>query len=277
VDGILKNCALSNSCPDIFHVDTDSEVWQGHNSLIVTDTQGNAIAPPDNVRVFLLAGRCHAPGYSPAGMQAINNLSLSAPLRALLLSLDNWISYGATPLASKWPTPVDGSYVTLETAAAQWPVGIPNWPWLNLINTIEVRDYGVQPPAIVSSAYPLYVPRFNADGNTMDGLLYPEISVPVGAYSGRSTRKTDFAPGEMNSIYGGYRQFELTAAARAISGDPRPSLEELYPGANAAARNANYQAKLRIMADELAAQGYMLPDDAAAYYAKTLPTGVPTP
>ena len=226
VDGILNSCELSNSCPNIFHVDTDSEVWQGHNSLIVTDTQGNAIDPPDNVRVFLLAGRCHAPGYSPTGMQASNTLSLNAPLRALLLSLDRWISYGATPLASKWPTPADGSYVTLETAAAQWPDGIPNWPWLDLINTIEVRDYSVQPPVIISSAYPLYVPRFNADGNTLDGLLYPEISVPVGTYSGRSIRKAGFAPGEMNSIYGGYRQFELTAAARATSGDPRSSLEE---------------------------------------------------
>lgn len=276
-DGILKQCGMSRSCPSIFHFDTDSEVWQGYNSLIVTDTTGGAITLPDNVRVFLMAGRCHAPGTSPTGVQAVNSLPYGAPLRALLLSLDNWISNGTTPLASKWPSLIGGGYVNLATAATQWPVGIPNWPWLNLINTIEVRNYDVQPPAIVSAAYPLYVPRFNIDGNTMDGLVYPEVSVPVGTYSGRSTRKTGFAPGEMNNILGGYRQFELTAAARTASGDPRLSLEELYPGADAAARNANYQAKLKIKADELVAQGYMLSADAAAYYTKTLPTGAPVP
>jgi hypothetical protein len=274
-DGILNKCSLNNSCPNIFHVDSDSEVWQGHNSLIVTDTQGNAITPPDNVRVFLLAGRCHTPGFSANGIQAANSLSFSAPLRALLSSLDNWISDGIAPVASKWPTLADGSYVTMETAALQWPAGIPNWPWLNLINAIEPRDYSAQPPAITSVAFPLYVPRFNTDGNSVDGLIYPEVSVPVGTYSGRSTRKTGFAPGELNTISGAYRQFELTVAARALSGDPRPSLEELYPGADASARNANYQAKLKMKADELVAQRYMLPADAAAYYIKTLPTGVP--
>lgn len=276
-DGIFAKCTSTTSCPRLFHFDTDSEVWQGYNSLIVTDTAGVAITLPDNVRVFLMAGRCHAPGTSPTGVQAVNSLPYGAPLRALLLSLDNWISNGTTPLASKWPSLADGSYVSLATAQTQWPAGIPSWPWLNLINTIEVRDYSVLPPVITSAAYPLYVPRFDADGNTLTGLVYPEISVPVGTYSGRSTRKTGFAPGEMNNILGGYRQFELTAAARAISGDPRLSLEERYPGADAAARNADYQAKLKIKADELAAQGYMLPMDAPAYYTRTLPTGAPTP
>ncbi len=276
-DGILKKCSANNTCPRIFHVDTDSEVWQGHNSLIVTDTQGNAIVPPANVRVYLIAGRCHYPGYAPYSTQAVNALPFNAPLRALLVSLDNWVGDGTAPPASKWPAVGDGSYVTMATAATQWPEGIPGWPFLNLINTIEVRNYDVLPPENLSAAYPLFVPRFHTDGNTLEGLVYPEISVPVGTYSGRATRRTGYAPGEMYSIFGAYRQFELTEAARAVSGDPRPSLESLYPGADAAEQNADYQAKLRVAADALVAGGYLLAADAVPYYSRTLPVSAPTP
>jgi hypothetical protein len=50
-DGLLMQCEKSNTCPRILHLDSDTEVWQGRVSLVVTDTSGHPLALPDNVRV----------------------------------------------------------------------------------------------------------------------------------------------------------------------------------------------------------------------------------
>jgi len=278
VDGIFKECGMTHSCPKLFHIDTDTEVWQGHNSLIVTDTKGRSVKLPKNVRTFLLTGMSHAPSYTiPWTVQRNNHLSYSSALRALLVSMKGWVADCKRPVQSKWPSVADGSYVSFETAAMQWPEAIPGWVWLDKINTFEVTDYSVQPPEPTGRTYPQYVPSFDADGNPMGGLMLPDISVPVGTYSGRSTRGPGFAPGELNSIFGAYRQFELTVEDRELSGDPRLSLAERYPGADSDAQNASYQEALMQAAEALVASGYMLPEDASAYAGKTLPTTVPAP
>jgi len=270
-DGILAIAEKTGTSPKIYHVDSEAEFWQGQASLMVTDTAGKAITNPDSVRLFFLAGRPHSPGVD-GGVLLVNPASGRPIIKALLVSLDNWVTGTGQPLPSRYPSLADGSLVSVATAGTQWPVGIPRWPWVDKINNLEVRDYSVEPPAIKSIAYPLFVPRLNTDGNTMDGIVYPDISVPVGTYSGRSPRPADAAPGNMNALAGAYRQFELTKAARDASGDPRLSLAERYPGGN-----AEYQAKLKAAADALVAAGYMLQEDATTYYTMTLPTAAPKP
>ena len=86
-------------------------VLSATRSLVVTDTQGNALAMPDNVRLFFLSNLQHnAPANAKSEMTKTcafptNPLNAGPPLRALLVALDAWISNGTPPPASRYPEP----------------------------------------------------------------------------------------------------------------------------------------------------------------------------
>jgi hypothetical protein len=51
-DGLLAICSRSTTCPYVIQVDTDTEPYMGHGSLVVTDPGGRAIDLPSNVRYY---------------------------------------------------------------------------------------------------------------------------------------------------------------------------------------------------------------------------------
>ena len=57
--GFLARCLGSNTCPKIIKTDSEIEFYQQRASLVVTDTQGNALDMPDNVRMFLISNLQH--------------------------------------------------------------------------------------------------------------------------------------------------------------------------------------------------------------------------
>ena len=60
--GVLDRCTASGTCPRIFHVATALEIWEGRQSLGLTDPLGKRdIADPANVRTFIMAGTQHVP------------------------------------------------------------------------------------------------------------------------------------------------------------------------------------------------------------------------
>ncbi len=59
--GILDRCSETSTCPKIFHVATALEMWEGRQSLGLTDPLGLPdVADPDNVRTFIMASTQHA-------------------------------------------------------------------------------------------------------------------------------------------------------------------------------------------------------------------------
>ena len=62
----------AKNCPKIIQTDTDLEFYQSFGSLVVTDTKGEPLAMPDNVRLYYLASLQHAAaaerqvGHEPA-------------------------------------------------------------------------------------------------------------------------------------------------------------------------------------------------------------------
>ena len=58
-DGLLARCLAAGNCPKIIKTDSELEFYQQRASLVVTDTQGDAITMPDNVRLFLLSNLQH--------------------------------------------------------------------------------------------------------------------------------------------------------------------------------------------------------------------------
>ncbi len=94
-DGWLARCSAAKNCPKIMQTDTDLEFYQSFGSLVATDTKGEPLAMPDNVRLYYLASLQHAAaagaksGMNPLCTYPTNPLYAGPVLRALLVALES--------------------------------------------------------------------------------------------------------------------------------------------------------------------------------------------
>lgn len=236
-DGILTRCLASDTCPRIMHVDSSTEFWQGRSSLIVTHESGKDITLPDQVRVYLFSSTQHAgpamlshsgtftqnPTYPP-------NLLNYGPLnRALLVALDEWVSRGTPPPASRFPRSGDGTLVSPLPKTAQGFPDIPGMRYTGLANELCELDYTQQPPRpIPGHDYLVLVPKVDTDGNEIAGIRSPDVAVPLGTRTGWNIRGAGFAQGAL-MVVGSCIPFAATVKERLSKDDPRLSLEERYP------------------------------------------------
>ena len=255
-DGILKRARERRVAPRIMHIDTDSEIWSARASLVVTDTRGNDIEQPENVRVYLLAGLQHG-SYKPPSpgvtQLAANPLDYGPFLRALLPAMVSWVEAGTAPPVSRFPLRQPRTLVTLSEARARFP-SIPGVEFPQVVNVLHLTDHCKEPPA-EGGEYPVFVAATDADGNGVAGVLHPLIMAARGTYTGWCLRATGYAEGELYSIAGSYVPFASTRGERMAGGDPRLSLEERY-GSDAAWRE-----RLEAACDELVRSRFLLPED----------------
>src|SRR5438093_6828107 len=98
-DGILKR---PKTDPLVFHTQTSTEYWQKRGCLAHSDGKGNDIALPEKVRIYVIASAQH---NSPFGSEPekdgsqfqVNPLPAGDVLRALMVSLDLWVTKGIPP------------------------------------------------------------------------------------------------------------------------------------------------------------------------------------
>ncbi len=260
-DGMLMQCEKSHTCPRIVHLDSDTEFWQGRDSLLVTDTSGRPFALPENVRAYMLSGQEHnaAPNWNTRGncQQIQNALSYAPYARALLVALDRWVTEGAAPPPTIFPNLKNHTLLPLAKVQASYPA-IPGAPFSPLYNQLQVIDSKSMPPEASGPAYPVFFPPVDADGNPQGGIILPEIAVPIATFSGRNVRAEGFSAGELCGLAGAYIPFAATKQERLASGDPRLSLEERYKSAQ------EYAEKRKHAVDALVQQGFVLPEDADA-------------
>ncbi len=255
-DGLLRRCEAAGTCPRIMQVDTDSEAYQARASLIVTDTRGNHLDLPANVRAYMLAGLPHGstPGLTsspqPACVMASNPLHPGAAMRALLTGLDGWVRQQAEPPSSRYPMRSQGTLVA--PAPGAFPA-LPGVAYAGLVNGMTVVDRGREPPA-PGRAYPVFVPRTDADGHALAGIRLPEIEAARATYTGWNLRRAGFGEGELCGLAGG----AMPLPERAVPGDPRRPLSERYAGPDA------YPLAVRAAAERLVAERLMLREDADA-------------
>jgi hypothetical protein len=274
IDGILLRCTLTNTCPKIFEINTETEYWNKAASLLTTDTQGNDLdlARTPNVRYYLLSSLPHEVGVGqiPVCQQVQNPLLPNPVARALLVDLDQWVANGVAPPRNEVPRRRDG---TLVPALPQSGVGfpsIPNVTYNGLTTTGDLFDFGplaeqgiltTLPPQITEGAYPVFVPKTDADGNDVAGIHLPEIAVPVATYSGWNVRTAAYAGDDMCNAVGQKIAFPPDQATRLATGDPRLSVQERYP------THLNYVAKVTLAAANLQRQRLLLPEDVVRYVA----------
>ena len=229
------------------------------------------------MRIYQFAGTRHGGGdvlaqpptvvpNPPANCQLrTNSLPFIHGQRALLVALRDWIVNGTEPPPSLYATISDGTLVPLSE------IHYPYIPAVNYtvpgitqqkfyldrgaqFNVADISGVMAEPP-IVGGAYPIRQPQVDANGNTISGLRNTTLRVPLGTYLGWNVRKAGFSEGDSCDLTGAYVPFFRTQAERIAAGDPRPSVQELYP------THADYVAKVTAASDLLVSQRLLLPED----------------
>ena len=244
-DGLLAACEATGTCPHIIQVDADSEYYGAHASLILTDTTGQPVELPPNVRYWMLT-TAHLQGNAGCRDPA-NPVSPWPYYRAAFDAMVKWLRDGVEPPATRAPSVADGTAVTVARQGEQYPF-IPGRPYNGTISELGVRDFSVWPPKESEAQYPLFVPGLDADGNLLAGVMVPEVAAPLSTM-GKAIRAAGFAEGDLCGVNGSTIAFPRTREERMERGDARRSLEERYPGGE-----AEYVKRYGAAADALVAE-----------------------
>jgi hypothetical protein len=266
-DGLLTHALRAEHRPKLFYSYSSHEYYGRSASLIHIAPDGKHDAPlAPETRIYFFAGGTHGPAAFPPRTANTQNAPNPNPytlcFRAVLTAMNAWVTVGTAPPASVYPRIAAGDLVPLSE------VKFPKIPGIALPTHLQLarrEDYGpefrtkgiatIEPPKL-GAAFPVLVPRVDADGNDLGGIRMPEIAVPLATYTGWNPRAPSIgAPGELASLQGSWIPFALTKAEREKSGDPRLSIDERYSG-----REAYLQA-FEAAARKLVSAGFLLPAD----------------
>ena len=257
-DGLMLRCRGTATCPRVIQTDSEHEWWASRASLLVTDLQGNHLELPPDVRAYMIAGSPHfaAPGdrmkSAPAMALPVNPMHAGMPMRALLTAMQEWITTGTEPPASRVPMRAHG---TLVEAADAVPRGIPGLPYTGTYTGAAYTDPTAFPPKLLGM-YPVFVPRADNDGMAIAGIRMLPLAVPRATYTGWNPRAPGYGAGTLFPLQGAVVPFAAPRAEREAAKDPRLSLEERY------ADNEAYIAAVRAAAGHMVAERLLLPQDA---------------
>ena len=264
-DGFLARCLATGNCPKIIKSDSELEFYQQRASLVVTDTQGNAITMPDNVRLFLLSNLQHyALAQDKSQMVKVcanptNPLNAGPAVRALLVAMNEWIAKGTLPPVSRYPSRTEATLVPPWANAVGFP-DIPGFAYPSRIAQPTALKSEDMPPS-KGVAYPVFVPKTDADGRDIAGIHLPTLEAPAATHTGWNLRKVGFSEGELCDNNGSMMPFAATREERLKINDPRLSMEERYPNAGDRAA-AIAKASQQLIRDRL-----LLEEDAGLFIA----------
>ena len=198
----------------------------GRAALTRTGVQGIFDLPmPENVRMFDISGSPHINGRdkNPECTEPPGQIDWAPVVRAQLVALDEWVQ-GKTPPASR--------LFDLEARLSDPEV--------------------FQAPRFLAGAL-VMVPKRDADGNAMSGVVLPDIAVPIASHGYMNAPLTVMACRQS----GTYRPFAKTTAERKPD-DARIALDVRYPGGI-----NEYLTKIRVVTHALVAERLLLAEDAA--------------
>lgn len=283
VTSLLERSRAAGVCPKVVETFGAAEIWGLRMSpnLVGTDAAAD-LALPDNIRRYYFPGVTHAGsfmgGFMPEGdpyfpgmpksVLAGNPNPVAETMRAVGKMLLAWVTKNTEPPASCYPTLAGGDLVEPTASAMGWPAipgaSVPDGK-LNEFLEYDVGEQfhhddlsGIatrQPPEI-RKIIPSLVPRVNADGNEMTGIPSVQHLVPLGTYTGWNERAEGYGKGKGCGFFGGFIPFSATKAERLAKNDPRLSLEERYGS------HEGFAARVRAVAAERTAAGWLLPEDA---------------
>ncbi|MGH7024585.1 MAG: alpha/beta hydrolase domain-containing protein [Caulobacteraceae bacterium] len=254
--------------PKLIIANTSTEFWNRDGSLIATTPDGaRDVAPARNVRLYAFMGAQHYVGRSRVRAPYVNCVSTTddyLAMRALILALDRWTGGGAPPPPSAYPSLAERTLITVKAYRAAFPRGIGltppaqnlREPRLDFGPRFESQGIADRVPPVHGPAFETRVPAPDADGNDRGGVRLVELQAPLGTHTGWNSRGPAIGFAWATARFdGSFVPFARTEAERRAAGDPRPSLQALYP------TRAAYVAKVRAAAAREVAAGFLLPED----------------
>jgi alpha/beta hydrolase family protein len=221
------------------------------------------------VRLYMVSGTQHGGGNGvgtetlPTACQNPSSAVIMRPTdRAMIIAMEAWLTTGADPPASRYPTLGAG---TLAPPARRTQVGfldsgVVGFAYAGAYNPLFVTDYSDAIPAVnLAKAYQLLVPTTDADGNDIPGIRVPDVSVPIATYTGWNFRKAGFSQGDTCGSSGSTISFPATVADRIAKKDPRRSLAERYTS------KAVYVSTVQAAAQALVDQRLLLSEDVSVF------------
>ncbi len=239
-------------------MNTGTEYWQKGASLLTTDPIGRRdVALPDTARAYLVSSGFH---YGRAGLTSTkgpcangrSTLNPAPAIRALLVALEEWVTDGKAPPASRVPRISDGTLVEATDVGFPFMVGVPVPTAPNAMARFRTD---VDPRPEGGPQYRPLVPRVDADGNDVAGIRLPAVAAPRATYTGWNLYADPFPTDALCDREGSQLPFAPTQAERVAKGDPRPPIEERYPDADA------YVAAVTKSVDALVADRLLLRED----------------
>ena len=280
-EGLLDRLRAARCVPKILYTDTSAEYWRGDAGLAHADLEAGAgapgdVEPPAEVRRYLFAGTQHGPGVLPftdrsmfgsRGANRFNAVDYRPLLRAALENLRAWIAEGVEPPPSAFPRGREGTSARRDEVLGALSA-IPGFalPRADRLPSLAPMDLGAHadrgipavPARFAGEPYPSPVSAVDSDGNERGGIRMPDVSVPVATHAGFNPRHPEGGgEGQILEYLGATVPFPRTAAERAATSDPRPSIAERYPSRDA------YLAEVRVAAERLVASRYLLAGDVA--------------
>jgi hypothetical protein len=267
VDGLLVASTDLNVTPKVFYTNGAYEYWGRAAALIHTSLDGrkdDGLAADS--RAYFLSGTQHGAGSFPprkTDTAYLANPNDARPImRALLTHLTAWVKEDKAPPPSRVPRIDKGELVA--PALVHFPA-LPGVSMPRMPHQAWRVDYGpdfktkgivtIDPPK-TGRPFVTLVPQVNGDGNEVSGVRMPDISAPLGTYTGWNLRDASIgAPAEIYSMVGGFHAFAATRAARLARKDSRPAIAERY------ASKDDYMGKISAAMDALAADGFLLTRD----------------
>jgi hypothetical protein len=283
--GLFDRCIATDTCPKLFHVATALEMWEGRQSLGLTDPLGRTdVADPPNVRTYIMASTQHGAASLPLAAHAPFGNCQQQPnpnpqiwtMRALMTAFTAWVREGVEPPPSAKPSIANGTLVPPDRvrfpeipANFYGEVDRPAVSSLRIYDTLHVLDFGPlyrpedssgviarEPPQVGSGSYGILEMQVDTDGNDLAGIRSVFLQTPIGTYTGWNLGRKDRFENGLCNLQGSFIPFAATKAERVAAGDPRLSIEERYPTKDV------YLAALKKAADDLVVQRFLLPDDA---------------
>jgi hypothetical protein len=264
-DGFLKRCLAAGNCPKIIKSDSELEFYQQRASLVVTDTEAHPLDMPDNIRLFLISNLQHF-ALANAKSERVktcafptNPLNAGPPARALLVAMDGWVTGGTLPPPSRYPSLRDGTLAPPAAADVGFP-HIPGFDYTARMARPTLINAETMPPT-KGAAYPVFVPKTDADGRDLAGIHLPTLEAPIATHTGWNLRKAGFGEAELCDNNGSMIPFAATREERQKSGDPRLSLAERYP------QEGDRAAAIAKAAQQLVQDRLLLEEDAKLFSA----------